>query len=296
VHSLGLPKRVSALKVWGALAAVDMSISSRATRAKPVRGDTAMRGMGLMHRPTMPPRSWRASAVGALGAVALHVMFLSAFTLGTSTGRSPRTRGYASTIEAPISDDGAISAVIFMDPRLLSRDEGISVPSRSDSRPVLKHLTLARLARLFATPAGLPGNDGTRDSRKATATASVDGAGRAALFGRYVSQIDARIERLWVKPQSAPYGTAPWSAPSTGATSTARTIDSAGTFRCRVQILQSRSGEVREVTLLDCDSSPKWQQSLVNAIDAASPLPAPPDQSVFARSLVLDFTSTGRAP
>jgi hypothetical protein len=53
-------------------------------------------------------------------------------------------------------------------------------------------------------------------------------------------------------------------------------------------------GEVLEVTLLECDSSPEWQQSLVNAIDAASPLPAPPNQSVFARSLVLNFTSAGR--
>lgn len=89
------------------------------------------------------------------------------------------------------------------------------------------------------------------------------------LFGRYVNQIAQRINRAWVRPG----------------------IDGSQAFKCRAQIVQSRAGTVLEVTLVSCDSSPDWQQSLVNAIQAASPLPAPASTSVFTRSLVLDFTS-----
>lgn len=276
---------------------MDTSIDSLPTGSSSVCGSTAIRGEALMHRATLRPRSWRVSAAGAIGAVALHVMFLSVLTLGASTGRPPRPKGYVSAVETPRADDEAVSAVILMDPRVLSRDEGISMPSLRDRQPVLKHFQLAHLVRLDAVQPGSAGDDTESDSRKATATTAVDGAERAVLFGRYMSQINARIERLWVRPQSAPYGATLWSTMAPRVTSGARTtIESAATFRCRVQILQSRDGNVVEVTLLDCDGSPKWQQSLVNAIDAASPLPAPPSEAVFARSLVLDFTSAGRVP
>jgi TonB C terminal len=275
---------------------VDTSIDCPLTRSGPVRGSAAMRGSVRIRRAAPWRRPWRVSAAGAIAAVTLHVMLLSAITLGADTGRPPRQKGHAATMEVSGADDRAISVLVVMDPRALYGDESIPLPALRGKPPVLEHFQLPHLVRLADVQPGLAGGDENSDSPKATATTAVDGAERAVLFGRYVSQINARIERLWIRPQSAPYGTTLWRTPYPRAASAEQNPESAVTFRCRVQILQSRNGEVLEVTLLDCDSSPKWQQSLVNAIDAASPLPAPPNEAVFARSLELDFTSTGRVP
>jgi hypothetical protein len=98
---------------------------------------------------------------------------------------------------------------------------------------------------------------------------------RAALFGRYIGQIQARIERAWMRP---------------------RTAIGDDYFECRVQVQQSARGVVLEVTLKECNGGPRWQLSLVSAIQGASPLPAPPDPSVFASSLELSFSSAAFAP
>jgi hypothetical protein len=104
-----------------------------------------------------------------------------------------------------------------------------------------------------------------------THDASVADAGRLSrLYGRYVSQITARIERAWVRP---------------------RTAIGAPSFSCKVQLLQDTSGNVKEVTLVDCNGDSRWQVSLVRAIQSASPLPAPPDSDVFSRTLVLGFNA-----
>ena len=113
----------------------------------------------------------------------------------------------------------------------------------------------------------LPNDEATLGEREA----------RAALFGRYVGQIQARVERAWARPRSA-----------IGA--------SVDLFECRVRVAQSEKGAVLEVTLKECNGDSRWQLSLVNAIQGASPLPAPPDPGVFADSLDLSFSSVAYAP
>jgi hypothetical protein len=114
----------------------------------------------------------------------------------------------------------------------------------------------------------------TTDSKDAIDgdASSADLQAQAALFGRYLGQIQARVERVWRRP---------------------RVSLGADGFDCRIQLRQTRTGEVTEVTLLDCGSELSWQLSLVRAIEGASPLPAPPDPSVFAESLQLKFHSAG---
>jgi len=58
-----------------------------------------------------------------------------------------------------------------------------------------------------------------------------------------------------------------------------------------VQIEQDRSGVVKEITLKQCNGDARWQLSLVRAIESASPLPAPPDPSVFAKVLTVEMGS-----
>lgn len=96
----------------------------------------------------------------------------------------------------------------------------------------------------------------------------VDAAGSSALAGRYLGQIDARIERAWLKPRTA--------------------LDS-DAFRCEVRIEQDAVGNVLEIELEQCGNDGRWQQSLVRAIQSASPLPAPPDPVVFRKSLRMSF-------
>jgi hypothetical protein len=95
------------------------------------------------------------------------------------------------------------------------------------------------------------------------------------MLGRYLNQINARIERAWVRPRDA--------------------IES-DLFRCRAWITQEPNGDVKEVELDNCNGDSAWQVSLVRAIQSASPLPAPPDPKVYSRRLVLDFHSRPFSP
>jgi hypothetical protein len=104
---------------------------------------------------------------------------------------------------------------------------------------------------------------------------AADHSSLGEISGRYVGQIQARIERAWLRP---------------------RTAIGAPIFQCQVQVDQDSAGRVGEVTLLECNGDDRWQMSLVHAITAASPLPAPPDPAVFARHVVLEFRAMAYAP
>lgn len=267
---------------------MDTRTNGRSSAGRSAAGLTRLRVGGVTR-----PRPWRESAVGAIAALTLHLLFLSALTLGASASRSAKGQGAAASVAMPSPYEGAVSALIFIDPTMPAGAARFSAPRLQARPPRLEELRVARFARLSAIERPLSGDDDNTRSADAVAVVQADGAERAMLYGRYVNQIVARIDRLWVLPSSPPSGRSVWGT-ATAATTESRNRESLLPFRCRVQILQARDGAVREVTLLDCDASPEWQQSLVNAIDAASPLPSPPSESVFARSLVLSFTSAGR--
>jgi len=54
-------------------------------------------------------------------------------------------------------------------------------------------------------------------------------------------------------------------------------------------------GEVQEVTLQRCNDDPTWQVSLVQAIQRASPLSAPPNEDVFSDVITLSFAANSIA-
>jgi hypothetical protein len=96
---------------------------------------------------------------------------------------------------------------------------------------------------------------------------------RAKFAGIYESQVRARIMRAWAVPAEP--------APKPD-------------FSCLVQIRQQRDGRMRDVALVldKCEGSSVWQQSLVNAIQVASPPPAPSHPSAFADTFSLEFYSS----
>ena len=237
-------------------------------------------------------RPWRVSAAVLMGVLALHIAFLSVLSLGASSARRAPSGGQGAAIKVQRASDGTESLVVFFPSDAVHADSDSAAPTLQIRSPSITDIPLTQFTQMPGAVFGLAGEEASSDSAKATATTTIDGAERTVLFGRYVNQVVARIERAWILPHSAPAGESRWGAAAMGKSEASGASSPA--FRCRVQVLQSRDGKVLEVTLLDCDASPEWQQSLVNAIDTASPLPAAPTESVFARSLVLNFMSAGR--
>ncbi|MGC4029457.1 MAG: energy transducer TonB [Steroidobacteraceae bacterium] len=112
----------------------------------------------------------------------------------------------------------------------------------------------------------------TSEEGEAEEPSEADLMARTKLAGLYEGQMRARIERAWMRPREAA---------------------EAGGFACRVKIRQDRRGQINEVELERCNGSVAWQQSLVSAINAASPLPAPPDTAVFVDAFSMTFRSQG---
>ena len=92
------------------------------------------------------------------------------------------------------------------------------------------------------------------------------GAESAGLLGRYVAELQARIERAWNRPPTARAG-----------------------LRCVVSVTQVPGGTVTDVRIGECNADAAVKQSIVLAVYRASPLPAPPDPSLFERNLTLVF-------
>jgi hypothetical protein len=158
-------------------------------------------------------------------------------------------------------------------------DDGDSkprAPPRLSDTPVLtpvRSITLRNLPAPSSDPV-IP-DTASPGERGSAPQAQGDAAGLALLYGRYLGQITARVERAWVRPRSSP---------------------GSDTFACRLQVLQDERGYVLGVTLGRCNGDPRWQASLVEAVRSASPLPAPPDPRVYRRSLALGFASTVFVP
>ncbi len=86
----------------------------------------------------------------------------------------------------------------------------------------------------------------------------------AGLQERYVLSIRNQIYRNWAPPASARFGS-----------------------ECEVIVRQVPGGEVVGVSILRCDGDDALRRSVEAAVFRASPLPLPPDPSVFDRNLRL---------
>jgi TonB-like protein len=131
---------------------------------------------------------------------------------------------------------------------------------------------LPDLPVVVLSPDPTPAAQDDPQSEDGSPVASDHQAQHALLYGRYLGQVQARIERAWTRPRSE------IGAPQ---------------FSCRARIAQDRKGSVVDIRLDHCNGAPRWQQSLESAIRTASPLPAPPDPSVYADRLWLTFHSEG---
>jgi len=214
----------------------------------------------------------KASVAGIAATLLLHGFALAPLTWGghVERHRTPDMEGSS----ASQHDSNLLDSMMVV----FTEDSGaIGDPARNDSpstRPfLLPQPALAKVARPHLTAANLDLSD--EPENRIPTEANGDEPGRSMLFGRYMGQISARVERAWIRPRSVP---------------------SAGKFTCRAQITQDRKGQVQEVTLQECTNDPRWQVSLVRAINGASPFPAPPDLSVFSNLITVEFDSDPYVP
>jgi colicin import membrane protein len=189
---------------------------------------------------------WIAGSAAALVSIALHALFVGGVLL-TESGHGFSSRARAGANSAA-SEEEAITLMLIDDPGSAAADDEPMPDAESD----------------LADAAHASSEDLIPDREE-----------HATLFGRYLAQIQARVERAWLRP---------------------RTPIGAERFECHLQLAQNAHGEVMETTLERCNGDVRWQLSLVNALERASPLPAPPDPNVFAESLQLSFHATAFVP
>ena len=91
-------------------------------------------------------------------------------------------------------------------------------------------------------------------------------ASTAPLLAKWQAQISARIERAWIRPESARPG-----------------------IQCVLNVTQEADGTVTQVKVGECNGDQAVRQSIEQAVYKASPLPPPPDRSLFDRELTIYF-------
>ncbi|HTY94697.1 MAG TPA: cell envelope integrity protein TolA [Steroidobacteraceae bacterium] len=105
--------------------------------------------------------------------------------------------------------------------------------------------------------------------RNIAAEEKLDAARASGALSSWAQQIQARIQRAWIRPPSARSG-----------------------LECTLYVTQVPGGEVVNVRLGSCNGDDAVRQSILDAAYRASPLPAPSDPSLFERNLEVTFRPT----
>lgn len=88
----------------------------------------------------------------------------------------------------------------------------------------------------------------------------------ASLSAQWAAAIQGRVQRAWIRPSSARAG-----------------------LDCRVVVTQAAGGTVIRAEVKECNGDEAVRQSLEAAVFRASPLPPPPEPSLFERTIELRF-------
>jgi TonB family protein len=231
----------------------------------------------MTHGPFIPlarPRESRRFAIPLFGIVTsllLHALLLAPIVFGASTRARRPIDNPMSSIGVGSSDKSTMTLVSIdqsgSDAKSVQEIKDLASPVASALLPVAKPD--------FALPAALMEADGADNTEPSDDATEANHGEHARLLGMYVGQIDARIQRAWIRPRT-PVGSV--------------------MFSCRVRITQDENGRVQEMEVVRCNGDAAWETSLVRAIQSASPLPAPPDPKVFSQTLTLDFTAHPFSP
>lgn len=219
--------------------------------------------------PRPASRPLAVSAAGMVGVLLIHAVLVLSFVLSLSVPatRRPDTGSGASAF--PSSTEPDMTLVFIEEPSAIETaapPKPAVLASRGMAPPDLP------LVVLSPDPSPATAKLKTTDSSEARDQTAAEAGEHARLYGRYLGQVQARVERAWMRP---------------------RTGIGALRFLCRVRLQQDRRGDLVGIALDQCNGTARWRESLLSAIRTASPLPAPPDASVYADVLWLSFASEG---
>jgi hypothetical protein len=216
--------------------------------------------------------------IGVFGTLLLHTLVIQSVPWGSGAKiKPPETPESVDTL-GKSKTDSAESLVLISLPTMAVSNQ--AAPNLVSSLLDLKKMKIKSHVEVD-TPAVLNIEAlALSEEQASTPTGgSGDGAELARLFGIYVGQIQARIDRVWRRPRT----------PINENAADRKPADADESFQCEAQIVQDIRGNVQEILLPRCSGSAAWQRSLVLAIQQASPLPAPPNTKVFTQSITLNF-------
>jgi hypothetical protein len=226
--------------------------------------------MPVVSRRHLPPVLW-----GVLGTFLVHALIMSSAWRGTRTVMRAAHEVFSSGSAGAPNPSQSQNLVLLDVPVEPARGK---VKFDRVPDPVLEWPALAPMARMRAPHILIPAD--APDQETAGLPSDSSDAAVAHAVGIYSGQIHARIERIWRRPRTPI---------SVGDEKISREGSSTEAFQCVVTIVQDATGRVEGTDLLNCNGSSAWQESLVRAINQASPLPAPPNPKVFIRSITLQF-------
>jgi colicin import membrane protein len=105
--------------------------------------------------------------------------------------------------------------------------------------------------------------------RSIAAEERLDAARASGAMSTWAQQIQARIQRAWLRPPTARPG-----------------------INCTLYVTQAPGGVVLDAKLGACNGDDGVKQSILDAAYRASPLPAPSDPNLFERNLEVTFRPT----
>jgi colicin import membrane protein len=94
----------------------------------------------------------------------------------------------------------------------------------------------------------------------------LNAARSSGAMATWIQQIQAKIQRAWIRPASARPG-----------------------IECVLYVTQIPGGEIVNVRLGACNGDQAVRESIETAAFRASPLPPPPDPALFERNLIINF-------
>jgi colicin import membrane protein len=104
------------------------------------------------------------------------------------------------------------------------------------------------------------------DLKRSLAAERVNAAATSSALASWRSQITAKITRAWLRPPTARTG-----------------------LECNLYVTQVPGGEVTQVKVGECNGDQAVRESIEAAVYRASPLPPPPDPTLFDRDLKITF-------
>jgi colicin import membrane protein len=108
--------------------------------------------------------------------------------------------------------------------------------------------------------------DAQADLKRSLAAEQANAVRSGPALANWQSLISAKIKSNWFRPPTARSG-----------------------IECTLYVTQVPGGEVTQVRIGDCNGDQAVRQSIEDAVYRASPLPPPPDPSLFDRNLKIDF-------